>query len=133
MHVRPPTGRRVPVRLDRSERLKAVEVLRTGSRARVLITSRRSTLSASSTVVITPSDRSGELLRMKVKFAGAFGLLVRRCGWVRVTDVAKCRRQEQLACRAALPLEGLDDARSGVAPAPTSVGRVACQSATSRR
>ena len=36
-----------------------------------------------------------------------------------MTDVAKCRRQEQWACRAALPFEGLEDARSGVAPAPT--------------
>jgi hypothetical protein len=38
------------------------------------------------------------------------GPCVRRCRWVRVTDVAKCRCQEQLACRAALPSEGLFDA-----------------------
>jgi hypothetical protein len=50
---------------------------------------------------------SGPLLRMKVKLPGVLGLLVGRCVWVRVTDVAKCRRQEQLACRAALPFEGL--------------------------
>ena len=37
---------------------------------------------------------------------------------VRVTDVAKRRRQGLVACRAALPFEGLLDARPGVAPAP---------------
>ena len=73
-----------------------------------------------------------ELLRMKVKLSGAFGLLVRRCCRVRVNDVAKCRRQEPWACRAALPFEGLCDARSGVALAPT-FGRVDCQSSTRRR
>ena len=76
-----------------------------------------------------PSDA---LLRMKVKLLGALEVLVGRLGWVRVTDVAKCRRQELVACRAALPFEGLDDARSGVAPAPT-FGPLACQSATKRR
>src|SRR5271154_5155100 len=52
---------------------------------------------------------------------------------VRVTDVAKRRRQGLVACRAALPFEGLlEDARPGVAPAPP-FGAAACQSATSRR
>ena len=37
---------------------------------------------------------------------------------VRVTDEAKCRYQGLVACRAALPFEGLLDARPGVAPAP---------------
>jgi hypothetical protein len=53
-------------------------------------------------------------------------------GWVRVTDVAKGRRQELAACRAALPFEGLLDARWGVAPAPT-FGPLVCQLATKRR
>ena len=58
-------------------------------------------------------------------------------GWddlvvVRVTDVAKCRRQGLVACRAALPFEGLLDARPGVAPAPP-FGAVVRQSAISRR
>ena len=52
---------------------------------------------------------------------------------VRVTDVAKRRRQGLVACRAALPFEGLlEDARPGVAPAPP-FGAAARQSATSRR
>ncbi len=37
---------------------------------------------------------------------------------VRVTDEAKCRYQGLVACRAALPFEGLSNARPGVAPAP---------------
>ena len=37
------------------------------------------------------------------------------CGWVRAIDVAKCRRQGLVICRAALPFEGLCDARPGVA------------------
>ena len=49
---------------------------------------------------------------------------------VRVTDVAKRRRQGLVACRAALPFEGLLDARPGVAPAPP-FGAAACQSSTS--
>lgn len=58
-------------------------------------------------------------------------------GWddlvvVRVTDVAKRRRQGRVACRAALPFEGLLDARPGVAPAPL-FGAVVRQSAISRR
>jgi hypothetical protein len=69
---------------------------------------------------------------MKIKLPGAFALLVEGCVWVRATDVAKCRRQELVACRAALPFEGLCDARSGVALAP-AVGPVARQSAINRR
>jgi hypothetical protein len=58
-------------------------------------------------------------------------------GWndsvvVRVTDVAKRRRQGLVACRAALPFEGLLDARPGVAPAPP-FGAVVRQSSTRRR
>ena len=40
------------------------------------------------------------------------------CGWARVTDVAKRRRQGLVVCRAALPFEGFCDARPGVALAP---------------
>ena len=53
-------------------------------------------------------------------------------GVVRVTDVAKRRRQGLVACRAALPFEGLLDARPGVAPAPP-FGAVVRQSAIRRR
>ena len=60
----------------------------------------------SATVAGTTSDPSDRLLRMKVKLSGALGFRVAGCGWVRVTDVAKCRRQELVACRAALPFEG---------------------------
>ena len=56
---------------------------------------------------------------MKVKLPGAFGLLVRRCGWVRVTDVAKCRCQELGPAARPCPSRAFVDARSGVAPAPT--------------
>jgi hypothetical protein len=59
---------------------------------------------AGTSLSAVPSD---PLLRMKVKWPGAFVVPVRRCGWVRVTDVAKCRCQELVACRAALPFEGL--------------------------
>ena len=52
--------------------------------------------------------------------------------WARVTDVAKRRRQGLVVCRAALPFEGLFDARPGVALAPTFVAWVACQSRTVR-
>ena len=55
----------------------------------------------------TPPPDAGDSRTEKVKLSGAFGLLVGRCGGVRVTDVAKCRRQELVACRAALPFEGL--------------------------
>ncbi len=51
---------------------------------------------------------------------------------VRVTDVAKRRRQGLVACRAALPFEGLLDARPGVPPAPP-FGAVVRQSSTRRR
>ncbi len=51
---------------------------------------------------------------------------------VRVTDVAKRRRQGLVACRAALPFEGLLDARPGVAPAPL-FGAVVRQSSMRRR
>jgi Integrase core domain len=49
---------------------------------------------------------------------------------VRVTDEAKRRHQGLVACRAAVPFEGLSNARPGVAPAPPFV---AVQSVTSRR
>ena len=52
---------------------------------------------------------------------------------VRVTDVAKRRRQGLVACRAALPFEGLLDARPGVAPAPPFGDAVVRQSSTRRR
>src|SRR3954468_19843222 len=42
-------------------------------------------------------------------------LLWDRAGWARVTDVAKRRRQGLVVCRAAVPFEGLCDARPGVA------------------
>ena len=54
-----------------------------------------------------PMRFSAVLLRIKVKFVGASAPSVRSLGWVRVTDVAKRRRQELVACRAALPFEGL--------------------------
>jgi hypothetical protein len=55
-----------------------------------------------------------------------------------VTDEAKRRRQGLVVCRAALPFEGLFDARPGVTLAPTSTVAavfalfvcVACQSRT---
>jgi hypothetical protein len=45
--------------------------------------------------------------------------------WARVTDVAKRRRQGLVVCRAALPFEGLFDARPGVALAPALFACVA--------
>ncbi len=75
--------------------------------------------------------RPGRWLRvvvgMKVKCCGWWASFVGEFLWVRVTDVAKCRRQGLVACRAALSFEGLLDARPGVVPAPA-----AFQSATSR-
>ncbi len=53
-------------------------------------------------------EMSTDLLRMKRKLLGALGSLCDAALWVRVTDVAKCRRQELVACRAALPFEGLE-------------------------
>ena len=53
------------------------------------------------------------------------------CWWARADDVAKRRRQGLVACRAALPFEGLD-ARPGVTLAPTFFAAVACQSRTIR-
>jgi len=50
--------------------------------------------------------------------------------WARVTDVAKRRRQGLVVCRAALPFEGLLDARPFVALAPTFLACAACQSRT---
>ena len=50
----------------------------------------------------------------------------------RVTDVAKRRRQGLVVCRAALPFEGLLDARPSVALAPAFLVWVACQSRTVR-
>jgi len=52
--------------------------------------------------------------------------------WARVTDVAKRRRQGLVVCRAALPFEGLFDARPSVALAPTLFACTACQSRTVR-
>jgi hypothetical protein len=55
-------------------------------------------------------------------------------GWVRVTDVAESRPLGlHGVCRAALPFEGLEDARPGVAPAPVFAGPAAFQSAIVRR
>ena len=61
------------------------------------------------------------------------------CGWARVEDVSKCRRQGLVVCRATLPFEGLG-ARPGVTLAPTFAGvgwlsfagLAACQSETMR-
>jgi Oxidoreductase NAD-binding domain len=61
------------------------------------------------------------------------------CGWARVEDVSKRRRQGLVVCRATLPFEGLG-ARPGVTLAPTSLGAAglvfcglaACQSETVR-
>jgi hypothetical protein len=61
------------------------------------------------------------------------------CGWARVEDVSKRRRQGLVVCRATLPFEGLG-ARPGVTLAPTSLGPAglgvaglaACQSETIR-
>jgi hypothetical protein len=82
------------------------------------------------------SCRVGALWRRRPRRPG--GVALRVSWWddsvvVRVTDVAKRRRQGLVACRAALPFEGLlEDARPGVAPAPP-FGAAARQSATSRR
>ena len=46
-----------------------------------------------------------------------------------MTDVAKRRRQGLVVCRAALPLEGLCDARPGVALAPALIAPAAWRSA----
>ena len=54
------------------------------------------------------------------RVAGAAGVWDRLL-WARVTDVAKRRRQGLVVCRAALPFEGLFDARPGVTLAPTFV------------
>src|ERR687897_1478696 len=56
--------------------------------------------------------------RIKVKSACAMATPARSSWWARVTDVAKCRRQGLVVCRAALPFEGSCDARPGVALAP---------------
>ena len=67
---------------------------------------------------------------------GGVALVAAECDdlWVvRVIDVAKCRRQGLVACRAALPFEGLLDARPGVAPAPPFGDAVERQSLTRRR
>jgi hypothetical protein len=54
----------------------------------------------------------------KSSWSGRSRAPLRSCAWVRVTDGAKRRRQGLVACRAALPFEGLRDARPGGAPAP---------------
>src|SRR4051812_17581948 len=65
------------------------------------------------------------------------GRLVGSWWWARVTDVAKCRRQGLVVCRAALPVEGCCDARPGVALAPALIApaawrsRMVCASACS--
>src|SRR5258708_3273600 len=56
---------------------------------------------------------------MKVKCSCSTAAPVGELFWARVTDVAKRRRQGLVVCRAALPFEGLFDARPGVALAPT--------------
>jgi hypothetical protein len=61
------------------------------------------------------------------------------CGWARVDEVSKRRRQGLVVCRATLPFEGLG-ARPGVTLAPTFLGPAglvvcglaACQSETIR-
>ena len=54
------------------------------------------------------------------------------CGWARVDDVSKRRRQGLVVCRATGPFEGLIYARPGVTLAPTFAGLLACQSRTIR-
>jgi hypothetical protein len=54
------------------------------------------------------------------------------CGWARVDDVSKRRRQGLVVCRATCPFEGLIYARPGVTLAPTFAGLLACQSRTIR-
>ena len=71
----------------------------------------------------TPPPDPGDSGTEKVKSACRAGPPVGSCGWARVTDVAKCRRQGLVVCRAALPFEGLCDARPGVALAPALIGR----------
>jgi hypothetical protein len=66
---------------------------------------------------------------MKVKCSCSIATPVGEWVWARVTDVAKRRRQGLVVCRAALPFEGLFDARPGVALAP-AFACVACQSRT---
>ena len=67
---------------------------------------------------------------MKVKSSCSAWSLVGLLAWARVTDVAKCRRQGLVVCRAALPPVGLFDARPVVALAPTFLACAACQSRT---
>ena len=74
--------------------------------------------------------RSSFARRMKVKSSCGAWPLVGSFWWARVTDVAKRRRQGLVVCRAALPSEGLFDARPFVALAPTFLACAACQSRT---
>ena len=60
--------------------------------------------------------------RMKVKGVALRGAWWDRWARARVTDVAKCRCQGLVVCRAALPFEGLLDACPGVTLAPSSDG-----------
>ena len=81
----------------------------------------------------TPPPDPGNSGTEKVKSACRRGLLRGSFGWVRVTDVAKCRRQGLVVCRAAWPFEGLCDARPGVALAPTFCWRLASRRRCVRR
>ena len=95
-----------------------------------------------------PGGRSIGVIRMVFGRAGsapAVGGVIARavkglgCGWARVEDVSKRRRQGLVVCRATLPFEGLG-ARPAVTLAPALFGsaglvlggRAACQSETIR-
>jgi Transposase, Mutator family len=64
-------------------------------------------LAAACDAIPITDEMSADFFRMKVKFGGRLGSEVGASWLVRATDVAKCRRQELMACRAALPFEGL--------------------------
>ena len=76
----------------------------------------------------TPPPDAGDSCTEKVKSACWSWPPVGSCGWARVTDVAKCRRQGLVVCRAALPFEGCCDARPGVALAPALIAPAAWRS-----
>ena len=65
----------------------------------------------------TPPPDAANSCTEKVKSACWAGPPVGSCGWARVTDVAKCRRQGLVVCRAALP------SRAVVMRAPVSRSR----------
>jgi hypothetical protein len=70
--------------------------------------------------------------RRRLRACGRSACSVVGCGWARVDDVSKRRRQGLVVCRVTCPFEGLIYARPGVTLAPTFAGLLACQSRTIR-